>query len=384
MTASVRNFFNSLTQQYQSIYIVGLGTTAFQLGILNSIGGLAGAAIASAAGWLADRQGMKAVMLLGMPFMVLGALIFVLASDWAIAIPALILATVALRIEMTACPMVCGTYLKSEERAMGMQFCDTLSAVPRLFSPIIGAVIVTSFGGINVDGIRPLYYVQAAGFILVLLIIWKMFTVPKRGPAPSNRSFAGGMREVLQQGPTIRRWIAYICLATIPMFVGPTYIPLYGAEVKMADQFVLGGMATASMIVPLVLSIPVGHWADTVGRKKVIYVATSLHCLSLALLIYAPDSTLLLASAVLQGFLTLGMVTQGAMSAELVPISLLGRWYGLLGFFRGLVSVAAPAVGGMVWSSIGPVYVFILLIATELLKLLILVGVPETLKARGV
>ena len=340
--------------------------------------------MAAPTGWLADRRGIRAVMLLGMFPMILGALLFALALDWTIAIPAMVVATLALRVEMTACPMVCGSCLKSEERVVGMQFCDTLSAVPRLISPIIGAVIVTSFGGMSVEGIRPLYYVQVAGFLFVLLIVLRMFVSPKRVGDPPASSFAGGVREVFEQGSVVKRWIVYMCLSTVPMFVNPTYIPLYAAEVKTADQFVLGGMAVASMIVPLILSLPAGHWADRVGRKKVIYVTTLLHCFSLLLLILSPDTTTLLASAVLQGFFMLGAVTQGAMSAEMVPVSLLGRWYGLLGLFRGLASVAAPAIGGLIWDSIGPAHVFVFLIVTELVKMLLLTGVPETLKIRKV
>lgn len=381
---SVQNFFASLTQQYQSIFIIGLGATPFQLGILNSAGGLAGAAVAAPMGWLADRRGIRAVMLLGMIPMILGALLFALAPDWTVAVPAMVVATLALRAEMTACPMVCGSCLKSEERAVGMQFCDTLSAVPRLVSPIIGAAIVTSFGGMSVEGIRPLYYVQVAGFLFVLLIILRMFVSPKRVGDPPASSFARGMREVFEQGPVVKRWIVYTCLSTVPMFVNPTYIPLYAAEAKTADQFVLGGMAAASMIVPLVLSLPAGHWSDMVGRKKVIYATALLHCSSLVLLVLAPDTTTLLVSALLQGFFMLGAVTQGAMSAELVPTYLLGRWYGLLGVFRGLVGVAAPAIGGLIWDSIGPAHVFVFLIVTELVKMLLLTGVPETLKIRKV
>jgi MFS family permease len=151
--------------------------------------------------------------------------------------------------------------------------------------------------------------------------------------------------------------------------------------VKSADQYVLGGMASAAMIISLLLSIPAGHWADRAGRKKIIYLTTLVHCSSL-LLIFSFDTTMLLTSSILQGFFTLAMVTQAAMSAELVPIRLLWRWYGLLGLFRGVVGVVAPVAAGLVWNSLGADYVFVMLVGTELAKLAILVGVPETLKPR--
>jgi len=378
---STQNFFLALTQQFESLYVVALGASPFQLGVVNSVGGLAEAAIAAPTGWLADRYGIRRILLLGTPLLALGALIFALSPNWMIILLAFLLARLALRLVMTVCPMVCGSCLKSEERVTGMQLCDTLSAVPRLVAPVVGSMLVTWFGGINEQGIRPLYYLQALGLCLVFAVIARRFTDPAaRRASTTASSLMGGMREVLTQGTMVKRWLLYISLSTIPMAVSPVYLPLFAAELKHADQLVLGGMAAASMVAPLSLSIAIGRLADTIGRKKVIYLTTPLYCASLLLLIYASDSTILLASGVFQGFFMLSAVTQGAMTAELVPTPLLGRWHGLLGVVRGVVTVLAPVIGGSLWGSINPESVFFFLIATQLLKFLILMTVPETLR----
>jgi MFS family permease len=149
---------------------------------------------------------------------------------------------------------------------------------------------------------------------------------------------------------------------------------------KHADEFVLGGMAMASVVVPLLLSIPMGRVADRIGRKKILYLTMSIYCLSLLILVYAVDSTMLLLSGVLQGFLTLATVTRGAMTAELVPTALLGRTFGILGLFRGLVMILAPIVGGILWSSTGPESIFFLIVALQVLGMLLLFTMPETLR----
>ncbi len=379
---SAQNFFLALTQQFESLYVVALGASPLQLGAINSVGGLAGAAIAVPTGWLADRYGIRRLLLLGTPLMALGALIFALAPNWMFILIAFLLARLALRLVMTVCPMVCGSCLKSEERATGMQLCDTLSAVPRLVAPVVGSFLVTWFGGITEEGIRPLYYLQALGLSLVFMVIIRRFTDPAATRTWNTASsLVGGMREVLAQGTMVKRWLLYASLSTIPMVVSPVYLPLFASEIKHADQLILGGMAAATMVAPLSLSIAIGRLADTIGRKKVIYLTTPLYCVSLLLLIYAADSTLLLASGIFQGFYMLSAVTQGAMTAELVPTPLLGRWHGLLGLVRGVVTVLAPMVGGILWGSLSPESVFFFLIATQLLKFLILITVPETLRA---
>ena len=381
---SIQQFFVSLTQQYQPLYIAALGADAFQLGLVNGIGGIASAAVSVPTGWLADKYGIRKMFLLGIPFVALGSLIFTLSADWLMTIPALFITVLSLQILMTVCPMVCGSYLKMNERATGMQLCDTVVAIPGIIAPMIAAMIITGFGGLTPEGIRPLYGLQTLGFLFLLFLVLRYYrdTIERKSTSRSGNKmgFLGNMREVLRR-KSVKLWIAYRSISNISWFLSLTYLPLFVAEVKGGDQFILGAMATASMIVPLLLSIPTGRLADTFGRKKVIYAVAPFYFLSILFLIYAPDSNILLVSGFLQGFLVLGLVVQGAISQELVPASLLGTWWGILGLLWGIMGVLGPILGGFIWSFIGPVYVFLFILFMEVLKIAFLwLFIPETLK----
>jgi MFS family permease len=374
-------FLRTLTLQYQPIFIAALGATAFQVGAANSIGGLSAAAIALPTGWLADRHGVRRIFLAAMTLMLFGAFLFASAETWVIAIPALLIANLGLQMESTACPTVCGSCLKDEERATGMGLCDTFAATPGLIAPLIGAIVITRFGGLNAGGIRPLYYLQIIGFSLILIFVLAKFREPERRRGLKISSgFSGSIRELLVRGTRLKSWILFVSLSTIPLYMGTmVYVPFFAAEMKHADQLVLGGMATAAVVAPLLLSIPVGRLADRIGRKKVLCLTMSIYCLSLLLLVYAVDSTMLLLSGVLQGFLTLAAVTRGAMTAELVPTALLGRTFGTLGLFTGLIMIVAPVMGGILWSATGPESVFYSIIVVQVLSMLVLLTMPETL-----
>ena len=381
---SFQYFFTSMTQQYQPLYIVSLGANAFQLGFVNGIGGIASAIISMPTGWLADKYGIRRMFLLGLPLAAFGSLIFVISSEWLITIPALFITLFSFQILMTICPMVCGSYLKKEERATGMQLCDTVSAVPGTVAPIIAAIVITAFGGLTSEGMRPLYVIQTIGFFLLFLLVLRFYkdTIERKSPSTltSKAGLAGHMREIFSKGKNVKRWIVYRSLSRISWFVSLTYLPLFAEEVKGANQFVLGGMTTVSMIVPLLLAIPMGRLADTIGRKKVIYTTMPFYYMSILLLIYAPDFATLLISSLLQGFLILGLVTQGAISQELVPTSLLGTWWGMLNLISGIMSVLAPILGGFIWSFFGPVQVFLFILFLEVSKLILLwLLMPETL-----
>ncbi len=380
--SSSTSFLTRLTIQFRSIYILRLGATPFQLGLVNSIGGIAGATIALPSGFLADRQGIRRMFLLATPVMALGSLLFAVSFDWRVTIPAMFLTLLATQLLNIACPMVCGSYLKNEERATGKQLCDTISAIPTLIAPIVAAILITQFGGLGVKAIRPLYFLQAAGFLLVLAFTYKFyFDTLNKQVCSIPSSFAGDVGKVFEKGTSVKRWIAYIFLSSSTYYLSITYLPAFVTEVKYGDESVIGGMTAASMVLPLLLALLLGRAADTFGRKKVLYITIPLYSTSILFLIYAQNTTMLLISGVLQGFYLLSGVTQGAITAELLPVSLLGRWYGVLNFFRGLASIVAPIIGGSIWSVIGPNYVFLFIILIEMSKLIILwLTIPETLR----
>jgi hypothetical protein len=278
--------------------------------------------------------------------------------------------------------MVCGSYLKNEERATGKQLCDTISAIPTLIAPIIAATLIMQFGGLSAEGIRPLYFLQAAGFLLVLAFTYKFyFDTLNKQTYPVRLSFARDIGQVFEKGTAVKRWIAYIFLSSSTYYLSMTYLPAFVTEVKHGDEFIVGGITAASMVLPLLLALLLGRAADTFGRKKVLYVTIPLYCTSILLLIYAQDATMLLISGVLQGFYLLSAVTQGAITAELLPVSLLGRWYGILNLFGGLAGIVAPIIGGSIWIAVGPNYVFLSIILIEMSKLIILwLTIPETLR----
>ncbi len=382
--ASFQRFLTTLTQNYQSIYIVSLGADPLQLGFVNGIGGIASAVISLPTGWFANKYGIRRTFLLGIPLAALGSLIFAISPNWMMTIPSLFITLLSLQILMIVCPMVCGTYLKMGERATGMQLCDTIAAIPGMVSPIIAAMIITEFGGLTPKGIRPLYGLQTIGFLLLFLLVLVYYKDTTENIPSSfgvNTGFIGSMRQILVKGKNVKKWIVYRGLSNISWFLSLIYLPLFVAEVKGADQVVLGGMAATSMIVPLLLSIPLGRLADAAGRKKVVYIVTPFYSISILLLIYASNSAILLISAFLQGFLMLGLVTQGTITQELVPTSILGTWWGILNLLSGAMSVLGPILGGFIWSSFGPVYVFIFILFLETIKLpLLWLFMPETLK----
>jgi MFS family permease len=362
----VQNFSLALTQQYQPIYLSGLGADPFELGYVNGIGGVASTVLSIPTGWLADNFGIKKVLIATILLTALSSIIFGASGSWGMASIALVISSMTFTLGYNVCPMI-----------TGMQLCDTISAAPRLVAPIVAASLITAFGGMNVEGIRPLYWMQFIGLLVATLIIYAFFTDPRAKRAESaSLTFLGGLERVLKEGSMPKRWIATAMLTAFPWYTF-FYIPLYAAEVKGTNQFIIGGMGTASTLFITLLALPTGRLADTFGRKRLIALMTPMALVSYLLLIFAPNDAVLVASGLLNGFFMLAGVTQGAIEAELVPQEILGSWYGVLGLFRGIVNIASPVICGFIWDAVGPAYVFYFLIATQVAGLAMLLSMPS-------
>jgi MFS family permease len=378
----LQQFLYQLTFPYQSIYTVALGANSVQLGLVNSVGMGVSAITSPVAGWLVDKYGVKGVYLFGLAVLALSPLVYALADVWGIVIIGMALYWLGMRVSGTGCSVVCAASLSNEDRATSMNMCNMFSSIMFIVSPMIGALLVTLFGGVNVEGIRPLFYVSFGGGVLLLGFgAWQLSRT--HGGGSSTPSFTSGLSEVFERGKNLRRWVMISALMWLPWSMVLPFTQVFAHEVKGAEQYVLGGMVTGTGVASLAMGIPVGRLADKIGRKKVLFLlAPVFYCLSISLIL-ATNSFFLILAGVLQGFYAVSMVVSGAMGAELVPRQQMGRWMGILGLSRGLMGVPAPLLGGLIWRTLGPEWVFLVAIGVDLcFRLPLLLGMPETLKGR--
>jgi MFS family permease len=372
----VSKFSIGLTQQYQSIYVSALGANAVELGVVSSVGGVANTLFMLPVGWLADRYGIRKTLMWGLGVMLLSFLTFGLAQNWQMGGIGMALFTMGFSFMMVVCPMICGNTLLSEERVTGMQLCDTVTALPRLIAPVVAAFLITRFGGMNATGIRPLFWISAGAILVALAIVYLWLQNPIE-PSKRGGSILQGFRRVFKEGTMVTRWLIFTMISTVPMYLA-FYIPYYAKEIKGADPYVIGLMDSAYWASSVFLALPIGILADKYGRKKMVAILTPIYCMALVLLIVSPNDLVLILAGALNGFFMLGAITQAAIGLELVPKEMLGSWNGLSSLARGLVSIAAPFIGGLLWASLGPEYVFYFLIATQAVKLGILWTIPSS------
>ena len=391
---SIQTWSTNLPSQYNQLYATALGANPIELGSLSSIGGVVSSIFSVPAGWFIDRYGVKKVLLLGLILSVLVASIYGCASSWWMLIPAVILMRLAIPLIMPLTDIIIIGVTDPKMRALAMGLSRTIWAIPSLFAPFTAAVIVSSFGGINVQGIRPLYFAQLIAYSLTVVFVAIMLeplSTQKNMQQHSLKKFdiIRGYRELIKSEKWLKHWLIIMTVLRLGSISMP-FAPLWIVEIKKADQYLLGLLGTLSIGTSLLLQIPMGKLADKIGRKKIFLMLRPFTYLGTLLLIWAPDPlTLAIAVGILGA---VGVMAPGGggignvsfipfitMYWESFPAEKRGRVQGISGLLD-VVGSFASLLGGFLWQA---GYMELVLIIPLLADALILVPtfmrIPESL-----
>jgi MFS family permease len=370
---------------YVSIYIIALGATATELGFVNSLGMISAAALSPLMGWFIDRSGPKRIYLLGIGLLAVSYLTYGIAHSWIMTAFAMVAYWMGYSISTQSCATVCGNCLINEDRATGMTICETVAAgLLGMAGPMIGAWLVTAFGGVSSSGIRPLFFVCLMITFITFSVIWTQLSNTKwasgRGAASS---FFQDFQKILKEGDHLKKWLVIASVTQLPFSMVLPFSQVFAHQIKGANSFMLGAIVTASALTSIVLSIPLGRLADRLGRKRALAITIPLFWLSNLVLVWSPAPGFLLLAGILQGFYYIGAPISGAMERELVPPDRMGRWLGMTRFSRMLTNSIMALVSGIIWDRIGPQYVFLAFIAIDLVvRAPLLMSMPDTLRLR--
>ena len=378
---SLRSIFNrflqNLTVGYTSIYINQLGASSLQLGYISSIATIGETLISAPLGWLQDKYSLRKIFLLGTVVPLVVSFLFASATNLTYIVPAMILASVSFHV--ASCLTICDVSVRDEDRSTCKGICDGSFGIPSLFAPTVAAIIIGYFGGISVRGIRPLYWIQLIGGVLLYLLVLFSLKEIERPPVRKSNGFIGDYQEVFRSGRNLKRWILFSLVGSFSFHMMLPFTQLYAFQVKGADQYVVGLMTSAGMLVQAFLSPMLGRVADRLGRKRMFFMLEPVYILSVLMLIMAPSPTFLILASALGGFKMIAeFVALTPLQVELVPVEHRGRWRGILGLLGGLIAIPAPVIGGLIWDRLSPSHLLLVPVVLDLLlRIPLLLTVPE-------
>ena len=372
-------FLFNLTGNYDSIYTTALGADSVTLGSLRSLSSAINMAISLPSGWLSDIYSLKRMMGVGMAVYVLMVAMYAAARDWTWILVAMALSPFTMALMFRSQNVMMINSLKEEDRARGLGLRYVVAQVLGLVSPIPAALLVEKFGGLNVEGIRPLYYARLVGLaVLYSFVYLKLLDVPPQ-PRSEEGSFMQDFKVVLEGKRGLKAWIAVGCLGSFMWGLIDPFTFLYAAEVKGADALTLGVLTTVSTLVSVLVSVPINNIADQRGRKKAIYIIRPCLYIWMALMVVAPHPSWLIVAWAFRG-IAMSSSAWETLGMELVPAGQRGRWMGITNTFSSLLRIPAPIIGGLIYKSANPGVLFLITLLIDMgLRMPVLIfKVPET------
>ena len=167
-----------------------------------------------------------------------------------------------------------------------------------------------------------------------------------------------------------------LVIATLTAFLPPFMassiniaLPAIGEEFSM-DAVLLGWIATSYLLSAAVFMVPLGKYADIHGMKKVFIIGLFMFTISSLIAVFAPSSTVLIISRILQGIGSAMIFGTGtAILVNVYPLRDRGRVLGINAASVYLGLSLGPFLGGLLTQYFGWRSLFIVNIPLGLIPL---------------
>jgi MFS family permease len=372
-------FMMNLTSNYRSIYTTGLGADSITLGGIRSVSSAVNTLISLPSGWISDNYNLKKVMGAGMAIQVITVALMALAKNWTWVLVSMILEPFTMALMFRSQTVMMSNALQDGDRATGFGLRQIVGQLVGITAPIPAALLVGYFGGLNVEGIRPLFFMRTVGLALLYAYVYtRLDDVPPQ-PRPEKSSVLQDFREVLEGGKGLKTWIAVSCLGSMVWGMMEPFTFLYAAEVKGADALTLGIMTSASTLASVILSLPVNQIADTRGRKFAIFMIRPALYIWMLMVVLAPSPSWLIVAWIFRG-IGMSSTAYDTIALELVPPNQRGRWLGITNAVSSIARIPAPLIGGLLYQGGTSYLIFLIPLLLDLgLRMPLLAWrIPET------
>jgi MFS family permease len=356
-------------------FLTSLGAPAAALGAIEGIADASLSASKLVGGVLADKPGADRRSIAAAGYLVTGFGYgsFAFAGSWPAVAGGRTVAWAARGARSPARDALLAGAVPSEQlgRAFGGERAgDSIGAIlgPLLAAALLGAI-----------GFRWLFIVS---FLPALGAGLSILFLAKDSPRATELAhhMHAGMRQIATAPGPFRSLLAGVGLYGLGNF-SATLLILRATQILSAEGWTaVSAAATAVLLYAAhnaanaVAAYPAGAVADRIGRRAVLVAGIALFAAACVAFAFSPSTVPILAVL----FVAVGASTalvetaQGSHAAELLPESLRGRGYGLVGLVDGVGDLVSSVVVGVLWTVTAPAWGFAYAAALSALGALVL------------
>jgi MFS family permease len=368
LTTSVFSLVDMGWRPFWTLYLKNeLGASITAVGLLSTIASSERLLFQLPGGLLADRYGRRRIIVYGTALRLLPPVIYLMAGHWTHVIPALLISGAA-SIYMPAFNAIIADSLPDTERGAGFGAYRTITSIPQIFSPVIGGIIMDSFG--YRKGVKIFLTISFFATVVVTYVRWRVLT-ETLDPDPNpetvqkkeiKRSWGDRMSETFDLPRVVWVMVVVAILGTFGLRLVWEFMSIYAVEIVGLTNTQLGFVQTTGGVVSTILAMPGGMLSDRFGRKPLILTSrliSPLTTYAITLVSNFPQYYLVsFVSAIGNSLGGGGMWAGGpawqALIADLVPREKRGTVMGTIGTVTGIVGTPSSLIGGYLWQLYTP------------------------------
>ncbi len=360
LTSSLWSLMGQGYRPFWALYLQDfLGASVTNIGVFSMISTAESLLFQLPGGLIADRYGRRRLILFGTVLRTFGPVLYLLAHSWEWVIPGAVIAGMT-SLYMPAFHAIIAESLPSERRGSGYGVYNTITRIPNIISPLIGGILVDTYGLYR--GVRIFLMMQVGASILGIVIRYfnlQETVVHKSGKRPSILPTTETFREVP------RPIFFMMIVSIIGSFSGRLvmdYTNLYALDILKITPTQLGFITSIAGLVQMVLTLPSGMLSDKYGRKNNIMVSR----------VVAPVTQYFMAAVsgfwpylLVRSFNSIGLAFGGggvqaggsawnALIADIVPSEKRATVNGAIGTLTAVVAAPSSVIGGWLWETFYP------------------------------
>lgn len=354
-----RTFISGIEQSMIGVvfqpFVLSLGASMSQLGLLNSLGGFGGLIPTLAypwGGWIGDLRGRK-VVLLGASCAAMGAFLLYAVSGWLGALALLLPAIILLGISQVYQPVnsaLVGEAVSAGSRGSAYSLMMIVQTVPGIFVPIIAGFVADRFG------YNFIFPAAVAFEIAAFFLIWKY--LHEHRPSVHVQGGVGAILGFMKRAwvpPSDLKWF-FLAIAMDMFAWGMGFGILYGLLSReygfSTTQF--GIMSAVSNSTWALTSLPIGRLVDRWGARPILIISEAMS--PPLMFIWATQSNFeILAASMIIFALTAStwVPARNVYVTQTVEPARRGEIFGRLSAFSGVLAFPAASIGGFLYDNVG-------------------------------
>ena len=331
-------------ERFLPVYIIALGGSAYAVGFLNAMDNFLSAIYSYIGGYFSDLLGYKRALKLYTIISLVGYAIIILFPVWQAVIIGAIFFISWTALSLPAILSMVSATVKKEKQTMGVSLHSLIKRVPMSLGPIMGGVLITTFG-ITV-GSRIAFGIA---FILGIFAIWFIERyideqkTEKSEPTNAIRTF-NSMSKPLK---TLLLSDMFIRFAEQLPYA---FVVVWVMEINKLSAVSFSLFTLIEMVTAMLIYIPVALLNEKTSSKWIVTMTFIFFTIFPTVLMFSKTFWMLCFAFVIRGLKEFGEPTRKALIVKLAPEGSKASTFGTYYLFRDVVVAVVSLASAWLWN----------------------------------